>query len=233
MGTVKVVWRNLILAPIWFLIALISIISYFIIQGMDESDISEQIITKIPVILLIAQLLMLIYLLISTRKIGFDVVKDGWKAEKRKIPIDIIGGIVTGVILAITYIYYLSPLQQFLQHRFGDYVPAGETMTSLGMHSMAFFIANVLLAPFVEESLYRNFAMREFLKQYGPVQSIVLTSVMFGLMHWLGGFWYIILTGLLVGVPLAMITIQRGNLIWAFTAHVVLNSIEFSHISSL
>lgn len=230
MTSMKTVWRNLILAPIWFLIILFVMITYYAIIDLDKSAIPERMNSNIPFVLLIAQIMILVYLLVSTQKYGFIIFKDGWQTDKRKLPIDIIGGIVTGSVIAITYIYFLSPMQHFLQLHVGDYVPAGETMTSLGMNTMVFFIANVILAPFVEESLYRNFALTAFLKKYGEIKTVVFTSVMFGLMHWLGGFWYILLTGLFVGVPLAIVTLKRGNLIWAFTAHLVLNIIEFTYI---
>ncbi|MGY6744049.1 MAG: CPBP family intramembrane glutamic endopeptidase [Cecembia sp.] len=200
---------------------------------MDESAIPERMNSNIPFVLLVAQIMILVYLLVSTRKYGFNIFKNGWQTDKNKIPIDIIGGIVTGSVIAITYIYFLSPMQHNLQMHVGDYVPAGETMTSLGMHTMVFFLANVILAPFVEESLFRNYSLTVFLKKYSRIKTVVITSAMFGLMHWLGGFWYILLTGLFVGVPLAVVAIKRGNLIWAFTAHLVLNIIEFIHISNL
>ncbi|MBW3466886.1 CPBP family intramembrane glutamic endopeptidase [Arthrospiribacter ruber] len=233
MTSLRTVWRNLILASIWFLLILFVLIAYYLITGLDQSVITEHMNSNIPFILLFAQIMMLVYLLASTRKYGFNIFKNGWKTYKSKIPIDVIGGILTGSVIAITYIYFLSPMQHILQMHIGDYVPAGEAMTSLGKHTMVFFIANVILAPFVEESLYRNFAMTIFLKKYSKLKTVVITSAMFGLMHWLGGFWYIMLTGLFVGVPLAIIVLKRGNLIWAFTTHLVLNSIEFIHISSL
>jgi len=230
MNSTRIAWQNLIWARSWFLIILFALIVYYVILGLNESAIPELISIKIPVVLLMAQIMMLVYLLISSRKYGFNIFRDGWQTDKRKVPIDIIGGFGTGGVIAVTYIYYLSPLQHFLQLYLGDYVPAGETMTSLGMNTAVFFIANVVLAPFVEESLYRNFALTEFLKQYSKVKTVVITSALFGLMHWLGGFWYMLLTGLFVGVPLAFVTIKRGSLIWAFTAHLVLNTIEFIYI---
>lgn len=230
MNSTRIVWRNLLWAPIWFLIILFVLIVYYIIIGLNESAIPELISIKIPFVLLTAQIMMLVYLLISSRKYGYNIFRDGWQTDKRKVPIDIIGGFGTGAFIAVTYIYYLSPLQQFLQGYLGDFVPAGETMISLGMNTTAFFIANVILAPFVEESLYRNFALTALMKQYSQIKTIAITSVFFGIMHWLGGFWYMLLTGFFVGVPLAFATIKRGNLIWAFTAHLVLNTIEFIYI---
>jgi membrane protease YdiL (CAAX protease family) len=142
-----------------------------------------------------------------------------------------LGGVLTGAIIAILYIYLFSPLQTYLQINIGDYVPAGETMTSLGKQTIPFFIANVLLAPFVEESLYRNYSLTRFLENYSQIKSIIMTVIMFGLLHWVGGLWYMLMTGIIVGLPFALIAVKRKNILWVFIAHLTLNFIEFIYIT--
>jgi membrane protease YdiL (CAAX protease family) len=109
-------------------------------------------------------------------------------------------------------------------------VPAGETMTVLGKQTIPFFIANVLFAPFVEESLYRNYTLTRFLEKYSSTKSIIVTVTMFGLLHWVGGLWYMLMTGLLVGLPFAIIATKRKNIVWVFVAHLTLNLFEFIYI---
>jgi membrane protease YdiL (CAAX protease family) len=105
-------------------------------------------------------------------------------------------------------------------------------MTFLGKQSVLFFIANVIFAPFVEESLYRNYTLTRFSEKYSSTKSIIFTVTMFGLLHWVGGLWYIIMTGLLVGVPFAIIATKRKNIIWVFVAHFTLNLFEFIYIET-
>ncbi len=232
MSSLKSPWINLILAPIWFLIIIISASIYFSLNGVSETDIPIKISENTPTVILIVQILLVITLLFTTRKDSFNTFKSGWTIDKTKLPIDICGGIITGAILAILYFYLFSPLQTYLQINIGDYVPAGETMTFFGKQSVLFFIANVIFAPFVEESLYRNYTLTRFSEKYSSTKSIIFTVTMFGLLHWVGGLWYILMTGFLVGLPFTIIATKRKNIIWVFVAHFTLNLLEFIYIAT-
>ncbi len=231
MKSLKRPWTNLILAPIWFLIIIVSASIYFGVKGVSETDIPIRISENAPTVILIVQVFLLITLLFTTRKDSFNILKSGW-TDNTKLKIDIFGGIITGAILATLYFYIFSPLQTYLQINIGDYVPAGETMMVLGKQTIPFFIANVLFAPFVEESLYRNYTLTRFLEKYSSTKSIIITVIMFGLLHWVGGLWYIIMTGLLVGLPFAIIATKRKNIAWVFVAHLTLNLLEFIYITT-
>jgi len=232
MNSLKRPWINVILAPIWFLIIIVAISIYFGATGVSEKEIPLRISENTPTLILIVQVLILSTLLITNRKEGFNIFKNGWATDKTKLPTDILGGVITGVVLAALYIYLLSPLQLYLQLNIGDYVPAGETMNVLGKQTIIFFIANVLFAPFVEESLYRNYSFSRFLEKYSQTKSIIISVIMFGLLHWLGGFWYILMTGIVVGLPFAIIVTKRKNIIWVFVAHLTLNLLEFIYITT-
>ena len=58
-----------------------------------------------------------------------------------------------------------------------------------------------------------------------------MTVIMFGLLHWVGGLWYMLMTGILVGLPFALIAVKRKNILWVFIAHLTLNLIEFIYIT--
>lgn len=232
MKSLKRPWINLIVAPIWFLVTIVAISIYFGGKGVSEKDIPIKIAENTPTLILIVQVSLLALLLLTTRKDNFNIFKNGWTTDSKKLPIDILGGIITGVLLAASYIFLFSPLQTYLQVNIGDYVPAGETMSALGNQITVFFIANVVFAPFVEESLYRNYSFTRFLENYSQTKSIIISVIMFGLLHWVGGLWYILMTGLLVGLPFAIITIKRKNIIWVFVAHLTLNLLEFIYITT-
>jgi uncharacterized protein len=90
-----------------------------------------------------------------------------------------------------------------------------------------FFVTNVLLAPFVEESIYRGYAFVRPRQKYGDVVAVILTCICFGLLHWAGGFWYIVLTALVAGGTFAGLVLWRRNIVVAFAAHLALNLVEF------
>lgn len=232
MHSLKRPWLNLILAPIWFLIVIVAFSIYFGGKGISEKDLPLKIAENTPTLILIVQVFILVTLLLTSRKDSFNILKTGWTIDKTKLPIDVLGGIITGTILAMLYFYIFSPIQTYLQLNIGDYVPAGETMTVLAKQTIPFFIANVIFAPFVEESLYRNYTLTAFLEKYNLTKSIIISVIMFGLLHWVGGIWYILMTGLIVGLPFAFIAIKRKNMVWVYSAHLTLNLIEFIYIST-
>jgi hypothetical protein len=115
----------------------------------------------------------------------------------------------------------LTSLQQIW-----DYVPAGELFTTLGASIIPFAIADVLLAPFVEESIYRGYGLARMLGKFSRPVAVVLSCFFFGILHWTGGFWYILLTGIVAGGLFTWLQVLRKNIIAPFAAHLTLNVVE-------
>lgn len=228
MKSIDRTWLNLILAPIWFLIVIIVFSAYYSNAGIPAEEIGSKVSDQTPLIILIVQLLLLTTLLSSTRHESFHLFKDAWINADWKIQSLI--GIVTGCIIAGLYIYLLSPLRIYLQITLGDYIPAGETAEVFRKQIYIFFVANVVFAPYVEENLYRNFALSNFLHNFGRLKSVLLTSLFFGILHWTGGFWYMLMTAVFVGIPFAILTIQSQSIVCAFVSHLTLNIIEFAYV---
>ncbi|CAN5851774.1 hypothetical protein BH24DEI2_BH24DEI2_04380 [soil metagenome] len=136
-----------------------------------------------------------------------------------------LGGVV-GALLAGLYFVLLSPILIWLQKQVGDYVPPGSVLATLEGHLPAFFVANVLLAPLVEEVWYRG-ALYSSLEPLGPVPSVILTCLAFGLFHWPGGVWYMLATGGIVGGALMWLRIEQAGLLAPYLAHLTLNTVEF------
>jgi hypothetical protein len=88
-------------------------------------------------------------------------------------------------------------------------------------------VANVLLAPFFEESLYRGYAQDRLQRRYGLPIAIVISCTLFGLLQWAGGLWYIVLTGIVAGGLFVGLRVWRRTLVAPFAAHLVLNILEF------
>jgi len=232
MKNLKLLWINLVLALFWFLVIIVIFSIYFGGNGTAEAEIPQKISDNIATLILIVQVLIFATLYFSCKKDNFSLFKEGWKLPNRTLTLtDIAYGVITGLILSVIYFYILSPFQTYLQKTIGDYVPSGETMNALGKQPIQFFIANVVFAPFVEESLYRNYSLTRFQEKFSVKKSILLSALFFGLLHWTGGFWYILMTGLFIGIPFAIITVKRKSILWVFVAHLTLNLIEFVYIN--
>jgi len=177
-------------------------------------------------ILLVAQMLMLLMLLRFSKKKGLNLIKQTFTSSN--IYKDTFIGILVGSLIAISYFKLeLAELVTYLQENFGDYVPAGETSKSVGNQTFIFFIANVLLAPFVEENIYRNIGFKVLRNRFSPISTVFISAFLFGILHWLGGFWYILATSLLIGIPFGIIQLKRKKILLVFVAHLTINLIEF------
>ena len=227
------VWVGLLAPPVLFLLAIVAAsISVGVVRGGDAQAIAEEVAGATPVLLVIVQMAMLLMLVGLLRRGGLSWRAIGWAVPEGK-PVwrEIVAGLLPGVVLGILYPTVLAPWMESLQRALGDYVPAGELLTSLGGSIVPFFIANVVLAPFVEESLYRGFALRSLASRFGSLPAAVLTCVAFGLLHWAGGFWYMLLTGVVAGGLFTVLALWRRNTIAPLVAHLTLNILEFLFVA--
>lgn len=223
------VWVMLIVPPILFLAVIIGVSVYFgvILRG-DAQAIAESVPRAAPYIVLIVQLLLLALLLRTLRADGLTFREVGWRfAAGQNWWREALIGTLVGAPLGLLYIFVLSPLLATAQRVIGDYVPPDQILVSLGSAVLPFFIANVVLAPFVEENIYRGYAITRLRQQFGVFSTAVLTCLFFGLLHWTGGFWYIILTGLIAGVIFTVLFLWRRTIVATYVAHLALNLVEF------
>jgi uncharacterized protein len=222
-------WALLIGAPLLFLAAIIATSVYWgIVTRGDAQAIAEQTPKAVPVMLVAVQLLLLFLLVRTLLSEHLAWSNIGWRlGQGQAFWRETLIGILPGAALAVLYFAVLSPSMAWLQRNVGDYVPAGELTGALGAALLPFFLANVVLAPFVEESLYRGYALDRLQQRYGLPLAVVISCAFFGLLHWAGGFWYILLTGVVAGGLFAGLRVWRRALVAPFAAHLVLNILEF------
>lgn len=225
----KQTWTILGLPPILFfvVIVLVSVYFGFVTQG-NPSAIVEKTTEATPYILLIVQLVLLALFLLILKRQGWTIANLAWlPPSDRAVGREITIGIGVGIALGLLYAFVLSPFLSTIQQAIGDYVPPGSLSPALNSSRIPFFVANVLLAPFVEESIYRGYALANLKQRYGSIPALVIVCFFFGLLHWAGGVWYILLTGLIAGGILGGLFLWRKNLLVAFIAHLALNLVEF------
>ena len=184
-----------------------------------------------PSVFLIGLCLIALFLLWSARKEQFNVFRTGWQTDKN-VFLEIGGGFAMGCFMAIIYFAFVAPHQITLQNYFGDYVETGATAEILVQQPIIFFITNVLMAPIIEESLFRNYAIRQLRPHFNLTSRILITSAAFGLLFCMAGFWFMLMTAVLVGIPFAFVAEKRNNIIWTFTAHTTLNILEFIYFAT-
>jgi membrane protease YdiL (CAAX protease family) len=84
----------------------------------------------------------------------------------------------------------------------------------------------VLVAPLVEETVFRGYLYPLFAKSFGIVPGILLTGLLFGLMHGsqLGWTWGIVSLLILVGVIFTFVRAHTGTVLASFLMHLGYNT---------
>jgi membrane protease YdiL (CAAX protease family) len=84
----------------------------------------------------------------------------------------------------------------------------------------------VLIAPLVEETVFRGYLYPLFAKSFGILPGILLTGILFGLMHGaqLGWTWGIVGLLILVGIVFTFARAHTGTVLASFLLHLGYNS---------
>lgn len=131
----------------------------------------------------------------------------------------IVGGVALAVVVAVASRFAgeskTLPIEQLFSTRTGI------------LWLMVFGIA---VAPFVEETIFRGFLYPVFARKWGIPAGVVITGVLFGLMHaaqlW-GGFAQIVLL-IVVGIVLTLARARSGTVLASWLIHVSYNSFLFA-----
>jgi hypothetical protein len=219
-------------SPIVFLVVIITASIYFgATTGGDAEAIAASVAQATPFVLLTVQILLLLIFWVVLQSEKLFLRDIGWEINSgQRLWQEVLLGALPGLTLALLYFFVLSPLMTMAQQVLGDYVPPGELLSSLGTAVLPFFLANVILAPFVEENIYRGYGLSRLQGRYSTAVAIIISCLFFGLLHWAGGFWYIVLTGVVAGGLFAGLFVWRKNIIAAYAAHLTLNLVEFLYV---
>jgi membrane protease YdiL (CAAX protease family) len=92
--------------------------------------------------------------------------------------------------------------------------------------ALLFMAMAVLVAPLVEETLFRGYLYPLFARSFGIVPGIVLTGVLFGMMHGaqLGWTWSLVTTLIFVGIVFTTVRARTGSVFASYLMHLGYNS---------
>jgi membrane protease YdiL (CAAX protease family) len=92
--------------------------------------------------------------------------------------------------------------------------------------AMLFMAMAVLVAPLVEETVFRGYLYPLFAKSFGVANSVIITGILFGLMHGaqLGWTWSLVLVLIAVGVIFTFVRARTGSVFASFLLHLGYNS---------
>ncbi len=220
-------WRAigaLAVPPLVFFLVTVGFAIYYGSHGASPQQIAQQTQGAASWILLTVQIVLLAFVaMLSSSAGGID-----WTLpDPRRLIVELALGGACGIGLGVLYVFGLTPALIWIQSTVGDYVPAGSVLPTVGRSIWPFLVADVLLAPFVEESIYRGWALPRLLPRFGVAPTIVILCGAFGALHWAGGFWYMVLVGFVAGGLFIALRLARRNLAAPFAAHLGLNVVEY------
>jgi uncharacterized protein len=175
-------------------------------------------IAKIPEVLLIAQVLIYAAVFAAMRWLVRSRGGELWPAIRWNWPAHPLNFLLLGVVVYFILIG-LSQLLPIPKH-----LPIDQFFQTAREAGIMSVIA-VTLAPFMEELFFRGFLYPVLVRRIGTLAAILLTSVLFGLLHGaqLGYSWAVLII-FLVGIALTTVRAVTKSVASSFLVHVGYNA---------
>lgn len=133
---------------------------------------------------------------------------------------------VSSALMTVLYVVLLFPLVTFINSismLFVDNTIVELSDQILMMPMWQMFLSIGLFGPFVEEVVFRGFFLQSYQRTGRIIGSMILSSILFGMMHMnFNQFAY----GAVMGLMLALLVEATGSVLTSFIAHATFNSIE-------
>lgn len=157
--------------------------------------------------------LALCFLVYKLRKIPIaDHLK--WRIPPARL---IFSAIPTGLSIEFVSIFLFSITAIFFKKSAESY----ESMVQGLVESPFAFIVIGIIAPIVEDLIFRGFILNELRKDYSLKTALIIQAVLFGVMHLnVAQGLYAVLAGLVLG----LIAVEAKSVIPAIIGHIVMNS---------
>lgn len=132
----------------------------------------------------------------------------------------------SSVFLTIVYVICLFPLVacvNYISMLFVENIVTAISDEVLAMPMWVMIFAIGIFGPFIEEVVFRGVILQTYQRTGRIVGSIILSSILFGMMHMnFNQFAY----GVVMGVMFALLVEATGSVLTSFIAHATFNTIE-------
>jgi membrane protease YdiL (CAAX protease family) len=151
--------------------------------------------------------------LIRNKRTGINTYNFSFSSLKIMALVSIsIIAIQTGIISPIVN---SLPMPEFMQKIFLEFA---------NQNGVFSFIAIVIAAPIIEELIFRGIILNGLLQRYSPVKSIILSSILFGIVH-LNPWQFV--SALIIGVFSGWVYYRTRKLSLSILIHLVNNLVAF------
>jgi membrane protease YdiL (CAAX protease family) len=199
--------------------------------GVNSTDVfGETMSTAKSVVVLLSQAvidglaILYLYLMLQARTDAPFWPSIGWREMRSgagKIRDSALQFLAGGAVLAVV----VSFVGGFLNSK--ETLPIEELLKAR-VSILLFGILGVLVAPLVEETIFRGFLYPVIARRLGIAAGIAITGTLFGLMHaaQLGGAWGQIALLILVGIVLTWVRARTGTVAASFFVHLGYNGLQ-------
>lgn len=173
--------------------------------------------------------------LVSLRKGRGSLAQDyGWRLNPRvDIAVGVVAALVTQFVVLRLITYGFSLLEPDIRLSQGAQDMA-EDVDALRFAVLA--VVFVVGAPLAEELFFRGILLRSLVRRWGPVAGVVVSGVLFGLVHTEGGnaasVGAVVTSLAVLGIVLAWLTERYGRMGPAIAAHVTFNLVAVIDLAS-
>lgn len=218
-SSLKHVWISLVVPPV---LLGILIFAYVILSGAATGgqDTDAVVRRALPYILAVNHTLVFLMLLYFLRQSGTKLSDIGWNAPNAGYVISQIAfGLLVGLALYLFKEFVVDSVRAVTAGR----EPTFHSLFNFGLanHEIPMLVAATALV-FIEESLYRGFAIPPLRERYGLLSALIVSSIFFGFLHWGNGLFAIGVTSIF-GLLFALVFLWRRNLIAVTVGHAVYN----------
>lgn len=216
--SIKIVWLMLVLPSLFLALLIFSFVSFGDLDPAAAG--TEQVIREaLPYLIAVNHLTMFALLVYLLRRRNIDVSSIGLRIRPRNFTSEIVFGLVGALALYLFKEFAIDSIRAVLA---GD-TPTFNSLFRFNWGGLYIPMAVVAVAfVFVEESIYRGFAIPRLSQRFGVTWAIVISSVFFGLLHW-GNGGFAILNGMVYGVFFSGFFLWRRNLVAGIIAHAGYN----------
>ena len=201
--------------------------------GVDPNDMfgvtmstAKSVVVLLSQAILDAGAILYLYLMLLSRTDAPFWQTIGWREMKpgtRKIRDSALHFLAGGAVLAVVITF----VGGFLNSK--GTLPIEELLKAR-VSIVLFGVMGVLVAPLVEETIFRGFLYPVIARRLGIAAGIAITGTLFGLMHaaQLGGAWGQIALLIFVGVVLTWVRARTGTVAASFFVHLGYNGLQLA-----
>jgi hypothetical protein len=148
--------------------------------------------------------------------LGWRKIRAGANGKVRNPFVFVLGGCGLSLLVAVLTSLMKTPEQMPVEELFKYRTTA-----------LLFMAMAVLVAPLVEETLFRGYLYPLFARSFGVSPSILITGILFGLMHGAQLGWTVSLVTVLiiVGIVFTLVRARTGSVFASYLMHLGYNSL--------